>query len=370
MEINKQTNAHEIESYLNLIIAFRELPETKRGRTFMEVSGNPHYENVASNILAFYFDPAAEHGLKDLLISAFLHMAGEEDVPQVCDVVVNRELSTYEGKRIDLTIDSEAFTIGIENKINHWLANDLEKYAEVIDGLGRKKDIVIKAVLGLRPILNKEKLKGGFISYTYDGLWKQVRQMLGHYISKADPKWVTYLIDFMETITNLAGQNMEINKTDRFFIEHNDRIEQMLAERNAFVARLGQKVVTLASMMSEVCEASAHCKTPWVYDKFKPYCCVVFDFTFANTYLVSFDLWLKPTGWELQLFARQGVKNREYLIQLISNPDFHKCAGSISTVNDRFIVQSWSIETDLEAIRDDMRSWICTLVKAAEAKQN
>jgi hypothetical protein len=213
MDTATRSGAEAVEEYLKLFLAFRALPQAKRGRTFMEVSGNPHYENVSSNILAFYFDPNAEHGLKGLLVSAFLQMAGVKEVPVPGEVAVKRELGTEEGKRIDLIVDSEAFTIGIENKIYHWMANDLEQYAKVIDGFGQKKNIIIKAVLGLQHI---QQLKGGFKSYTYHELWKQVRALLGQYISTADPKWVTYLIDFMETTTNLAGQNLELQKRISF----------------------------------------------------------------------------------------------------------------------------------------------------------
>lgn len=35
----------------------------------MDVAGFPSRENVCSNILAFYLNPAAEHGLGDLLLT-------------------------------------------------------------------------------------------------------------------------------------------------------------------------------------------------------------------------------------------------------------------------------------------------------------
>lgn len=279
MNTETPTDAQAVEAYLKLFLAFRALPETKQGRTFMEVSGYPHYENVSSNILAFYFDPFAEHGLKELLVSAFLKMAGVEEMPSLGKVTVNREWGTDEGKRIDLIIDSEAFTIGVENKIKHWLANDLEQYSEVIDRLGHKKNIVIKAVLGLHRIQGTGQLKGGFSSYTYGQLWQQVRAMLGHYISDANPKWVTYLIDFMETITNLTGQNIELQKTDQFFIEHNDLLENMFEMRNSFLKRLNQKVTDLWTMMNKASEAATLHRLPWVYRD----SCMVLDFNFSNT---------------------------------------------------------------------------------------
>ena len=48
-----------------LLIDFKSIPQYKRTKTFMEISGYPHYENVCSNILSFYLNPANEHGLKD-----------------------------------------------------------------------------------------------------------------------------------------------------------------------------------------------------------------------------------------------------------------------------------------------------------------
>lgn len=36
--------------------------KNKTTKTFMEVSGYPHFENVASNILSFFFTSDEEHG--------------------------------------------------------------------------------------------------------------------------------------------------------------------------------------------------------------------------------------------------------------------------------------------------------------------
>jgi len=80
--------AETVASYLKLLLDFRALPEAKRNRTFMEVSGYPHYENVCTNILRFYFDPDGDHGLGDLLISAFIRMAKVEEPPTLKDISV------------------------------------------------------------------------------------------------------------------------------------------------------------------------------------------------------------------------------------------------------------------------------------------
>ena len=359
--MEKQADAKAVETYLKLFLAFQKLPETKRNRTLLEVSGYPHYENVASNILAFYFNPAEEHGLKELLLSAFFQMAGIKELPPMDGVEVLRETGTDSANRIDLIIENEAFTIGIENKIFHWLANDLEQYAQVIDRRGYRKNIVIKALLGLNSIPATQSLKGGFTSYTYTQLWQQVRAILGQYIANANPRWVTYLIDFMETTTNLAGHNMDLKRTDQFFIEHNDLIEQLLAERNAFLNRLNQKVTNLRAMIAEAPAGSALSQAPWVYKG----SCVVLDFQISESYAIAFDLYLKPLGWELQLFGRNR-KSTGFLHKLIGQPALQDRTGNALVVHDRYIVQTWSIQTDLGEIRDEVCAWIEAVREASK----
>lgn len=83
------------EEFLNLLALFKTLPHEKQNLTFMDVSGYPHYENVCSNILAFYLDPTQEHDLKDLFISAILKLKGIECSTKVRKVT--REHSGYSG---------------------------------------------------------------------------------------------------------------------------------------------------------------------------------------------------------------------------------------------------------------------------------
>jgi hypothetical protein len=50
---------------INLLKSFlneHQIPSVKQQpKTFLEIARQPHYENVISNIYAFYFDPHEEH---------------------------------------------------------------------------------------------------------------------------------------------------------------------------------------------------------------------------------------------------------------------------------------------------------------------
>ena len=60
-------NLSNMEKFLkDAVYIYNRIP--KKEKTFMEVSGYPHYENVCSNILSFYFNPNEEHRLNDTVL--------------------------------------------------------------------------------------------------------------------------------------------------------------------------------------------------------------------------------------------------------------------------------------------------------------
>lgn len=91
-------------------------------KTYMEVSGYPHYENVCSNILAFYFNPNEEHKLNGLTLHSLIKVIKSKNIDielndNINTINVQREYTTLKGNRIDLVIQNDDFLIGIENKL-------------------------------------------------------------------------------------------------------------------------------------------------------------------------------------------------------------------------------------------------------------
>ena len=60
----------ELSNYNDLLYEASEIYKRipRKEKTFMDISGYPHYENVCSNILAFYFNPLEEHNLNNLVM--------------------------------------------------------------------------------------------------------------------------------------------------------------------------------------------------------------------------------------------------------------------------------------------------------------
>ncbi len=338
---------------MELLHMYESLPETLESESIFEVAGYPHYENVCSNILAFYFNPHNEHGLGNLLLSSLMNLAGESEFHQK-NVSVSRELTTIKGGRIDIVIETDNQLIGIENKINHILVNDLADYSDTLTELARYNELnVVKVIFSLRD----ETESCGFISITYEQFLRKVRERLGDYISTSSQKWLLYLIDFMNTIECLNGANMEIDKRDQFFIENEERVNALLNDRNKFYNKLTSKIKELLERV----EQPAECARQWIYAK----SCLVHDFHVSDN-SVAFDLYITPSGWDLQLFGRN-IASHSYLTKLFSAipPNNYE----IQIKDSRYVLKHYDLKSDLDEIINDLNFWFAWLIKADKEHQ-
>lgn len=325
----------------------------------MEVSGYPHYENVCSNILKFYFDPKGDHGLGDLLLTAFLRLAGKPELEIPEGVSISREYVTDHDKRIDLVIDCATFTLGIENKIYHWEANDFEIYARALAALAENKE-VIKAVLCLRVSVSEPPPKGGFVRHTYRDLWSHVRDLLGHYLPGADPKWTIYLNEFMETTTRLAGETPDEKEITNFFIDHHDVIEQLVADRQRLLSRCGERVRAIEAGLQAFPETTKYLSRRWIYQGN----CLASHFHILGA-TIGMDLVMDLKGWTLTLF--QLPRPTSVLAQLIVSPEIAVKVPKPTKQGERYVVERWDLHANEIDLQEAMISWFKALIAAADA---
>lgn len=205
-----------------LLANFARLRALRVPRTFLELSGYPHYEKVCSNLLAFYLEPGAEHGLRDLLLRALMNCVGLRWETMIHRAKVITEVETDTGGRLDLLVTTDEFVIGIENKIWAALHNDLADYGTLVHARATEAGVPLKntrlLVSSVRDLSADESRKArdaGFQAVRFSKLVSEVRQLLGHYTIRADLKQLGYLSDFMQTLENLSGiPNTELT---RFF---------------------------------------------------------------------------------------------------------------------------------------------------------
>lgn len=236
----------ETDTWHDAIAGFMEVPassaETTRPNIF-RISGFPRRETVSSNVLAYFFNPAEDHGLKDMMLKALLRAIPKEDM-DVSDVNVTTEEPTDNNNRIDILLDLPELSIAIENKVDAGLYNDLADYREwaaeksgnpaIVVVLHPFNDINLKDNPSARGLEVGQDLFG----VLYDELFKNALGMLGEYSLDADPRAVDLLQQFIDNYSPERKQKkMDNESTDiKQFVSQANGIEQQLVNvRQSFV---------------------------------------------------------------------------------------------------------------------------------------
>lgn len=320
---------------MNEIIRFEKLlsdfnlikKSNERLPTFMEISKYPHFENVCSNILNFYFDTKQPHKLNDLFLKTLVQCI-DNDLSQTITletVTCHREYSTSDNKRIDLVIETPDLVIAIENKIFHWLHNDLAVYEECITKNFKAKTNKLFVVLSIK----NEITYGAFKSLTYDTFFSKLKQNLGFYAVNANNQYVIFLLDFIKTIENHYKMEETNREMFEFLIKNTQTIDTLINERN----QLLNQVNTMVWHLSEKIQVEATNLNKWIYQKNT----IVFDFTF-KTLIISVDVTVNYQSIYVELFVRQNINTYENLnaLQLLKNNNsFPKSARGYELHNQK-----------------------------------
>lgn len=201
-----------------------------RAKTFFDVSGFPHYENVISNILAFFFDVNEEHGFKDLWLKSLFecyNMRANTNLQPGEFEEIERELPTDDKKRIDILISLDNTIVAIENKIYASPDNPFDSYHEKLKKIIEKNEYnksIVEILLSLKKE-NDQKTEFGTLFYniTYQSLVEQVKKNIGDYIENANEKWLLFMKEVLNNIESL-GEVDAMNKEWQTFFEGNQEI--------------------------------------------------------------------------------------------------------------------------------------------------
>lgn len=208
--------------------------------TFLEVLSKRDAEVLWSRILAFYLNPNNLHGLKDLVLNSLLEVCDFE-LPKYKKATVEIKV---EYKSIDLVIITDTFIIGIENKVNFWLHNDLDDYYEKLKNLGKSKKInedKIKLI-----ILSKNKCESkfeiDFKNVLYSVFIEKIKENFFKYSNNGNLKYITFLLDFINNIENSLNMPEIINDEKKlsFFQLNYEKIERLIELQNKYYNELSQ----------------------------------------------------------------------------------------------------------------------------------
>jgi len=341
---------NEIWAHQRLLELHERVPRPKLNRSFLDISGYPHYENVCSNILAFFFQPDNEHGLGNLMLRAFFAALDlDSDLDGSFGVVsVEREVGS-DGMRLDLVVECPGFVIGIENKIGANLHNDLGRYSRFIDKRSRIADATaVKVILTLKPLPAGTSL-GDFRALTYEALFSQIKANLGRHVQVADLKYLAYLNDFMRTLESLRGGVMENKESWTFFKDNWEKIDSLMSDYNRFREALNQRIPQLWSLV-KVPESETRVRQ-WIYAK----SCLVNDFQFSDG-VIAVDTCILPSGWAMTLFARRSAtKNRRDEVAKSVGDKLGISLIPSATQAQRLVAGEFSLDENLDTVAGRLR---------------
>ncbi|WP_064965727.1 PD-(D/E)XK nuclease family protein [Tenacibaculum ovolyticum] len=212
-------NIEKLQTFLNK----NELPKIKRKpKTFLSIAKQPHYENVISNLYAFYFRVNEVHKLKDLFISSLLEIVNTKTktITSFNNFEVLTEYVVSNQNRIDLLLQNNQQAIIIENKVYHHLNNDLPLYYNNVEAINK-----LGIVLSLFPVSNIGH--SHFINITHLELLNTIMSNLENYLLNANDKYVVFLKDFHQNITNLSLSYME-KENIVFYYKNQQKINQLV----------------------------------------------------------------------------------------------------------------------------------------------
>ena len=291
--------------------------------TFLDISGFPHYENVCSNILQFFFQTNEAHGMGDLFIQSLLKTAGENISNTIIVNEIFREQPTPSGKRLDIVITTDDYVVGIENKIYAVLTNDLADYSTYLQSIltGRK---LKRIVLSINPIVTYS----GFVNITYNELFKSVDSLMGNYWQSSNRKFMDYLNDFMQNIRRLEGAPSMNSDEIKFINDNILDLENLYCTLNNMKKELRQRVQDLGKLMVY---DEQKCKQWFWREDGRFLDDLVHDIQIDGA-TIAIDTHAYPKGWGIYIWLRESnlkqLKNKDdlkgWLIkQGVPNGDVH-----------------------------------------------
>lgn len=358
-----------IDAAKSLLDDFRALPgRVERPRTLLEIAGYPHYENVCSNILAFFMDAEESHELGTLVLDA-LASAGniaEADEGIGGNVSVEREAITEAGNRIDLLIMSDDRAILIENKIYAAANNPFGDYSTHLDKIGGDRT-QHKLLLTLSK--TSEGSEWGFANLTYKGFVGGIRSLLGRQVSSADTRYLIIFLDFLNTLENLQRGSRMNQEFVKLLAKRDDDAEHLLGELVQFKDELRKKVRELGGLIE--LEKHQNVRQYFYREKTGLFDDLVHDIRVSEDLLVAIDTIPNARGWRSFIWPRQG--DRQRLATLLKSLEISYEEGGLlipATQTKRFVHPTrFAYDEDLNRIRLVLQDLIDKIATSKEHEE-
>lgn len=199
--------------------------------TIFSIGSKGYYENPTTDMLAFFCDNNASHKLGSLVLEALIECLPAQYQDLDCNLVSipEREVVTKSSKRIDLLLESQEWSVILENKIYHEQNNPFQAYEDFVnlDYPSRFKDKQAIFVV-LSPEGNVPSEFSHWIGISYPTLTKKIKEKLAeHFISQPLNKWIVLLREFILHLESMMKKTTTSPENFEFIFDNLVSIKEL-----------------------------------------------------------------------------------------------------------------------------------------------
>jgi PD-(D/E)XK nuclease superfamily len=204
----------------------KQFARPAKERTLFSLGGRGHYENPASDLLAFFLEPDGEHGLGGLFLNAFIKCIKDIDESKYsyAGAKVTRERRTSSASRIDLVVEGPDWVLLIENKIYSSPGNPFDTYKKYGEDLvkvlaSQHENPLLLAILS--PV--GESAVPNWVGVSYKNFCNELRDALsGSFLESGCSKWLVFAREFILHLENELYQPEHVMTDEQArFVEAN-----------------------------------------------------------------------------------------------------------------------------------------------------
>lgn len=245
---------YDLDKFKTLIDKFRALDFTEQELNLFDVGTRGHFENPATELLSFFLDSTKPHDLEDSFFNGLQSVIAKKDILANLGTFesVETEVSTQNGKRIDLIVETDTSLIIMECKIYHHQNNPFDEYTAFGNERISKgtqdstSKTLVKLVLCLNGKVSAELAADGWYGISYNELVQDIEKiLLKTMFDNPYNKWTLFAREFL---LHLKGLNTmtAINKDEISFLTENLNEFAQLSDYiyNNLMPKIGARILS------------------------------------------------------------------------------------------------------------------------------
>jgi len=246
---------NEIESFIR---EYKLIETIEKDKNFFQIARFPHYEIVSSNVLQYFL---SEKIVLKAILSCISGVNIDFDISNDFIYDVDREEITENNNKIDILINTNKYTIGIENKINAGLNNPIEDYYNHLIKLAKeegKEPLLI--VLSKNKVVDNDKY---YRNVLYADFVRELKKYYPELLNNLGLKYFFFLSEYLDNIENLQGVNYMNEEFVKIARSGNniEKISQIVVEAE----RLRKDLINIASkILDDLSDVSKSFKNKYV----------------------------------------------------------------------------------------------------------